>query len=156
MELDREIEQTQDTHDYIREVTARYIGPRRKSVAIQRPEDAAGFMRNLLRDDAREHFLALFLDAANQVASFSLVSLGCANSAPVHPREVFQPAILAGASGVIVGHNHPSGVLHVSPEDTAVTKRLREAGTILGIPILDHVLFSRAAYLSFKEQGLLA
>ena len=83
--------------NYVREVTARYIGPRRKSLTISGPGDAASFMRGLLRDEVREHFLALYLNGAHQVVSFSLVSLGDATSAPVHAREVFQGALLVGA-----------------------------------------------------------
>ena len=88
----------QPAKDYVREVTARYIGPRRKSLTISGPGVAACFMRALLRDEAREHFLALYLNGAHQVVSFSLVSLGDATSAPVHAREVFQGALLVGAS----------------------------------------------------------
>ena len=84
---------------YVREVTARYIGPRRKGLTISGPGDAASFMRGLLRDEVKEHFLALYLNGAHQVVSFSLVSLGDATSAPVHAREVFQGALLVGACG---------------------------------------------------------
>ena len=93
------------SENYVREVTAKYIGPRRKGLFISGPSDAANFMRGLLRDEAREHFLALYLNGANCVISFSLVSLGCATSAPAHPREVFQGAVLVGACGVLIGHN---------------------------------------------------
>src|SRR3990172_177021 len=119
-----------DQHDpteYVREVTARYIGPRRRSCVITSSEIAANFMRRLLRDHAREHFLALYLDGAHRVVSYSLVSLGTANSTSVHPREVFQGALLAGACAIIVGHNHPSGDTRESPEDIILTKRLKEA-----------------------------
>ena len=143
------------TGQYVREVTARYIGPRRKSTTIRLPDDAFLFMRALLRDDAKEHFLALCLNGAHQVISHSLVSLGCATSAPVHPREVFQPAILVGACALIVGHNHPSADLKPSQEDIATTKKLKDAGDLLGIPLLDHVLFSPTEFTSFKTLGLL-
>jgi DNA repair protein RadC len=141
--------------DYVREVTARYIGPRRKSPTLHSPDNAVNFMRDLLRDDAREHFLALYLNGAHQVISCSLVSLGCATSAIVHPREVFQGAILVGACALIVGHNHPSSELNPSQEDLATTKKLRDAGTLLSIPLLDHLLFSRTGYVSFKDRGIL-
>jgi DNA repair protein RadC len=142
--------------NYVREVTARYIGPRRKGLTISGPGDAACFMRGLLRDEVREHFLALYLDGGHQVVTFSLVSLGCATSAPVHPREVFQGALLVGACALIVGHNHPSGDLQPSTEDRSVTKRLKEAGELLGVPLLDHVLFSDTDYVSFHDRGILA
>jgi DNA repair protein RadC len=141
--------------NYVREVTARYIGPRRKGLTISGPADAASFMRGLLRDEAREHFLALYLNGAHQVISFSLVSLGCANSAPVSAREVFQGAFLVGACAIIVGHNHPSSELKPSVEDIAVTRRLKEAGELLGVPVLDHVIFSDTDHVSLHEKGLM-
>ena len=146
----------QDAESYVREVTARYIGPRRKSLAISGPGDAACFMRGLLRDEVREHILALYLNGAHHVVSFSLVSLGTATSAPVSAGVIFQGALLVGACAVIVGHNHTSGDLEPSPEDKDVTKRLKEAGELLRVPLLDHVLFSETEYVSFHERGILA
>ena len=142
--------------NYVREVTARYIGPRRKGITISGPGAAASFMRGLLRDEAREHFLALYLNGGHHVVSFSLVSLGSATAAPVHAREVFQGALLVGACALIVGHNHPSGDVEPSPEDKEVTRRLKQAGELLRVPLLDHVLFSDSDYLSFHERGILA
>ena len=142
------------SENYVREVTARYIGPRRKGLFIAGPSDAAHFMRGVLRDDAREHFIALYLNGANQVISFSLVSLGSANYALVHPREIFQGAVLVGACGIVIGHNHPSGDLKPSSEDKAVTKKLRDVGEIIGIKVLDHVLFSESGYMSFNDYGI--
>ena len=146
----------QPAKDYVREVTARYIGPRRKGITISGPGTAACFMRGLLRDEAREHFLALYLNGGHQVVSFSLVSLGDATSAPVHAREVFQGALLVGACALIVGHNHPSGDVQPSTEDKDVTRKLKQAGELLRVPLLDHVLFSETDYVSFHEQGILA
>src|SRR5512135_1940080 len=117
-------------------------------VAISGPGDGACFMRGLLRDEVREHFWALYLNGAHHVLAFSLVSLGCATSAPVHAREVFQGALLVGACAVIVGHNHTSGELQPSPEDVDVTRRLKQAGELLRVPLLDHVLFSETDYVS--------
>ncbi len=142
--------------NYVREVTARYIGPRRKSLTISGPGDAASFMRGLLRDEVREHFLALYLNGAHQVVSFSLVSLGDATSAPVHAREVFQGALLVGACALIVGHNHPSGDVQPSTEDVDVTRKLKQAGELLRVPLLDHVLFSQTDYVSFHERKIMA
>ena len=139
--------------EYVREVTAKYIGPRRKAVKIGGPEDAAKFISSVLRDHAREHFVALYLDGAHNVASYSVVSTGSANSAPVHPREVFQGAVLVGACALVVGHNHPSGELRPSDEDRAVTKRLCEAGKLLGVSLLDHIIVSNQGYYSFQEMG---
>jgi DNA repair protein RadC len=139
--------------DYVREVTAKYIGPRRKSIAITLPADAVTFITSLLRDNAREHFIALYLNGASQIISHSLVSLGSANSAPVSPREVFQGAVLVGACRIIVGHNHPSGELTPSHEDRVITKRLYDAGQLLGISVIDHIIVSEAGFYSFQEHG---
>ena len=141
--------------DYVREVTARYIGPRRKGLRISGPGDAASFMRRLLRDEVREHFLALYLNSAHHVVSFSLVSLGGATWAPVSAGMVFQNALLLGACAVIVGHNHVSGELQPSPEDKEVTRRLKQAGELLRVPLLDHVLFSETDHVSFHDCGLM-
>lgn len=138
---------------FVREITARYIGPRRRPVKINGPEAAAEFMRSLLRDNAREHFLAMYLDASHVVAAFSIVSVGTANSAPVHPREVYQPAILAGACAVIVGHNHPSGDVTPSQDDLKVTHQLKDAGEILGIKLLDHIILGFDSHVSLKDAG---
>ena len=146
----------QPRNDYVREVTARYIGPRRKGLTISGPGDAARFMRGLLRDEVREHFLALYLDGAHQVVSFSLASLGGATWAPVSAGMVFQNALLVGACAVIVGHNHISGELRPSAEDKDVTRRLKEAGELLRVPLLDHVLFSETDHVSFHDCGILA
>lgn len=139
--------------EYVREVTAKYIGPRRKAIKIGGPEDAAKFISSVLKDQAREHFVAVYLDGAHNIASYSVVSTGSANSAPVHPREVFQGAVLVGACALIVGHNHPSGELRPSDEDRAVTNRLVEAGKLLGMCLLDHLIVSESGYFSFQEMG---
>jgi len=95
----------------------------------------------------------LFLDGRNQVASYFVVATGSADSCPVAARELFQAAVTAGAVSVIVGHNHPSGQTVPSAEDEAVTRRLREAGNLLGIPVLDHLILGNECYLSFRESG---
>jgi hypothetical protein len=107
---------------------------------IKGPNDVADFVRSVLTDNSREHCVALYLDGAHQVVSYSIISIGTANMSVVHPREVFQRAILAGAISIIIAHNHPSGVLTPSDEDHKVTQRLKDAGEILGIKLLDHLI----------------
>jgi DNA repair protein RadC len=140
---------------YVREVTAKYIGPRRASMKICDPREAAQFVRSILRDEAREHFIALYLNGAHAIISFSIVSIGTATSAPAHPREVFQPAILIGACALIVAHNHPSGELTPSAQDQQVTRRLKEASQILSIKLLDHLIVAGDSYYSFQQEGCL-
>ena len=90
---------------FVREVTAVYRGARRATVEMGTPEGAADFIRKVLPDNSREHFVALYLDAGHKVMAFSVIATGTANSCPVHPREVFQMGFLTGAIAIIVGHN---------------------------------------------------
>jgi len=121
----------------------RYRGaPLKATATIQAPAAAVRFARKLLKDDAREHFIALDLDSRHRAIAYSIVSIGTANQSLVHPLEVFQPAIQAGAGAVIVLHNHPSGDPTPSPEDHAVTRRLADTGELLGIRVLDHIVLA--------------
>ena len=103
-----------------------------------------------------ERFLVATLNGAHEIIAVRLISVGLINRTVVHPREVFYPAIKDGAVSIVLGHNHPSGHLEPSPEDIEITTRLRDAGEILGIPVLDHLIISRNGYLSFVERGLLS
>ena len=97
--------------------------------------------------------MVLFLDGQHQVVSFYVAATGTAASCPVTAREVFQAAILSGAIAIIVAHNHPSATnVNPSPEDRAVTKKLWDAGDLLGIPLLDHIIIGGENYYSFKEK----
>lgn len=128
----------------IREVAIRYVGARRRAPAkITRPDEVAQYLRRRIRDDAREHFVALYLDGRHRPIADSIISVGTATASLVHPREVFQPAIAIGACALLIGHNHPSGDPTPSREDLDVTKRLADAGRILGISLLDHVVWVR-------------
>ncbi|MEE8508473.1 MAG: JAB domain-containing protein [Myxococcota bacterium] len=140
---------------FIREVSIRYRGARlRATDRIAHARDAVRLAQKIVKDDAREHFLALYVDARHQLIAYSTVSIGTANQSLVHPREVFQPAVLAGAVGVLILHNHPSGDSAPSCADHEVTKRLRQAGEILGIRILDHLVWTREGhYYSFAESS---
>jgi DNA repair protein RadC len=102
----------------------------------------------------REHFVAVLLDVNQRAIGIHTVSIGALSEAIVHPREVFKAALLANAAGVIVGHNHPSGDLSVTNDDIATTVRLMEAGALLGVPVLDHLIIGGdGLYLSLREAG---
>jgi len=101
----------------------------------------------------REKFITLVLNNKNRLIKKSLISLGTVSEAIVHPREVFRDAIKEGGSSIIIAHNHPSGVLTPSKEDIRTTSRLADAGKILGIPLLDHVIITGSSFLSMKEEG---
>lgn len=103
----------------------------------------------------KEHFRALYLDSRRRLLAVETVSIGTLTASLVHPREVFQPAIARNANSVLVAHNHPSGDPEPSAEDVALTRRLRQAGDILGIELTDHLIVGRDCYVSLKELGYL-
>lgn len=140
------------TVTYVRELTVKYRGNKGQSFdPIRFPDDAAKLLRRVLPDNVREHFVALFLDSRHQVVGYFVVATGTASSCPVGAREVFQAALVAGATALIVAHNHPAGDVTPSPEDRGVTRRLREAGELLAIPVLDHLIIGADRHYSFRE-----
>ena len=103
----------------------------------------------------QEHFMLITLDGASKVIEQRVIFIGTLNQSLVHPREVFRPAILDNAAGVIIAHNHPSGTLEASRADIQVTTRLKEVSKLVGIELLDHVIISSQGYYSFSDEGLL-
>ena len=140
---------------FVREVTAVYRGPRRAANAMRTPKAAADFVRKLLPDNSREHFIVLHLDGAHQVIGYAVVATGTANACLIHPREVFQGAVLMGAVALIISHNHPSGDDTPSAEDLKMTANLKEAAQLLGMKILDHVIVTDEGFHSLMEEGRL-
>jgi DNA repair protein RadC len=106
-------------------------------------------------DRTREQFITITLNGAHEVINSRIVTIGLINRTVIHPREVFATAIADRACALIVAHNHPSGRLEPSEEDIEITNRLLESGMMLGIAILDHVIFSQDGYFSFVEKGIL-
>ncbi len=127
------------------------------SSALATPLEAARAARQLIGEDLdREVFGVLLVDTRNRVTAMHVVSMGDLSGTLVHPREVFKCAILGSAAAIIAFHNHPSGDPAPSREDIALTKRLVDAGKLLGIEVLDHlVLGGEGTFASFKERGLL-
>ncbi len=117
-------------------------------------DDVAGVVRSRLRSKKKEHFLALLLDTRSQLIKVSEISIGSLDTSIVHPREAFKEAISASAASVIFVHNHPSGDPEASEDDIELTKRLAQAGEIVGIEVLDHIIICDKKYLSLKRQGL--
>jgi len=109
---------------------------------------------SFLMKETKEMFLTLHLDGKNKIIAMDLVSIGSLNQSIVHPREVFKTALLSNAAAIICVHQHPSGDPSPSSEDINITRRLKEAGEIMGIKILDHIIIGET-YLSFVERGLL-
>ena len=103
----------------------------------------------------KEHFILVTLDGASKIINKRVIHIGTLNQSLVHPREVFRPAILDNAAGVIISHNHPSGTLEPSRADIQITQRLKEVAKLVGIELLDHVIISSQGYFSFSDDGLL-
>jgi DNA repair protein RadC len=110
--------------------------------------------------EEREHLLVILCDSRTMVKGVAVISVGTLSAALVHPREVFRPAIVAGAAGIILVHNHPSGDANPSSDDRDTTRRIGRAGELLGIPCVDHVIIGdeggACATFSFHEHGLLS
>ena len=121
---------------------------------VSAPEAVVTLVRGELRGKKKEHFLALLLDTRNQLIKIAEVSIGSLDTSIVHPREVFKEAIAASAASAIFAHNHPSGDPHASDDDIRITKRLADAGEIIGIEVLDHVIVGDKKFLSLKREGL--
>lgn len=136
----------------VKESTLNY-SPRR----ISSPHDAIGLIKYMIDDSDRENFIVVCLDTKNQPTHVEICSKGSLNASIVHPREVFKTAIISNSASIMLAHNHPSGDINPSNEDIAITKRLIEAGAIIGIKILDHVIIDgdEGKYYSFSENDMI-
>ena len=136
---------------YVCELTKRkYRG--KKPREIRGPDDVVAFVGSKLRREQREHFLVLLLNARHEVIGRETVSIGSLNASIVHPSEVFKPAIQESAASILIVHNHPSGDPEPSEEDLTITKRLVEAGELLGIQVLDHVILASRGVVSLRSR----
>ena len=140
----------------------KYIYPYRVSVVRERTNrypkiDCSQSLKNiaseLLSDAATERFLVFFMDSKNRILGFNEASVGSLNASIVHPRDAFRAAVIQGASAVTIVHNHPSGDPAPSREDRDTTKRMIQAGQILGIHVLDHIVIGDDDYYSFADAG---
>ena len=134
------------------EFARRRIKP--EGLKVTTPADVLPQIRHYA-DRKQEHFICATVNGANEVINIRVVSIGLIDRSPVHPREVFADAVADRASGLIVAHNHPSGSLDPSLNDTEATAQLKAAGQIVGIELLDHIIFNRTGYFSFLEEGKL-
>jgi DNA repair protein RadC len=121
---------------------------------VKTPDDVTGLVQGRLKGKKKEYFLALLLDTRNKLIRMAEISVGSLDGSIVHPREVFKEAVSASAASVIFVHNHPSGDTEASEDDIKLTKRLAEAGEIMGIDVLDHIIIGGKKYLSLKREGL--
>jgi len=132
------------------ELGRRHLSKRR--TIIRNAEDALPYLAGI-RNEKQEHFVCLSLNGANEVLATRVVTVGLLDSNQVHPREVYADPITDRAAAILCAHNHPSGTLEASPEDLAITRRLCQAGEVLGIRVLDHLIVTQDAYLSLREAG---
>ncbi|MEW6667767.1 MAG: DNA repair protein RadC [Thermodesulfobacteriota bacterium] len=124
----------------------------RKEIVIRTTRDVLPLI-SYIADRKQEHFICVSLNGANEVIGNRVVTVGLLNKNQVHPREVFVDAITDRAASVILAHNHPSGILDPSPDDILATRQLVDAGKIIGISVLDHVIITRKGFLSLREKG---
>ena len=141
------------------EAAAQYISE--ETVKVDSPEEIADLLRPLLKDLKQESLFVLPLDSRNQVIEIIESTRGLVNQAQAHPREVFRKAIVANAVKVIIAHNHPTGSITPSKQDLALTEKLCEAGKIIGIEIIDHIIIGKKTekqpvdFSSFNRLGLI-
>jgi DNA repair protein RadC len=125
-------------------------------VSAQSPAFLAKLLVDLIKGEPQENVIAVALDARRNVLAVVRVSIGTLTQSLAHPREVFRVAFLANAAAIIVAHNHPSGDTSPSPDDHALTRRMREAAEILGVPMVDHIIVgncTESGYYSYSEHG---
>ncbi len=134
------------------ELSRRYLT--KNSIRITEAKDVLPFV-HAIREKRQEYFVCLSLSGAHEVIQNRVVTVGLLDSNQVHPREVFADPLTDRAAAVIFAHNHPSGNLTPSPEDIALTRRLVDAGRLLGINVLDHLIVTKRGYISLKQQGYL-
>jgi len=122
---------------------------------LSTPATSATALTALLQDEPGEVFAILCLSTKHRVIAYHEVSRGTLDATLVHPRDVFKAALLANAAAIILTHNHPSGDPAPSPDDMALTRRLVDAGTLIGVDVVDHIVIGDGCYVSFRERGWL-
>ena len=140
----------------VKELSKRWLKQKGKPNIIHGPEDAAAYAMEHLALEKKEHFCVMLLNTKNHVIGWHVISIGSLTASVVHPREVFAPAVLHHAATVILVHNHPSGEPAPSREDIAVTQRLSKSGTVMDIPVLDHIIIGGSRFVSMKEKGFVS
>ena len=135
----------------VKEDITNYLKPGQRYSSPSQVSDTFQFLMN----ETKEMFLTLHLDGKNRIICMDVVSIGSLNQSIVEPRSVFQTACLSNAAALILVHQHPTGDPSPSSEDISITRRLKEAGEIMGINVLDHIIVGNGEYMSFVERGLL-
>ena len=126
-----------------------------ESSFVFKASDSAVVFRSLLTNRVQEHFMLICLDSDKRIIKKKVVFLGTINRSLVHPREVFNYAVINDVDTIIIGHNHPSGNIQPSLEDIEITRHLEKGGEIIGVKILDHVIITDTDFYSFKKNGMI-
>lgn len=133
----------------------------RQLVVLEEPVDIIKSAEELFKriqrvdiDYSKEHFIEITLNTKHQIIDYHIISIGILDASLIHPREVFRPAIRDNAQSIIIAHNHPSGDLHPSDADKEVTRLLKQAADIIGIPLLDHIIFNETSFHSLRDEGV--
>ncbi|NLJ78751.1 MAG: DNA repair protein RadC [Tissierellia bacterium] len=137
------------------ELGKRISSSREDKIKVNSPQVLVDLLMEKMRYLKKEHFKVAILDTKNQIISIERISIGNLNASIVHPREVFNAAIRRSANAIILIHNHPSGDPTPSSEDVNITNRLIEAGSIIGIKVLDHIIIGDNRYISFKQRNII-
>ena len=129
------------------------------NITVHEADEVAKVFQDILAledtiEQEKEHYYVMHLNSKNRVLMVELVTVGTVSSSLVHPRETFRRAVIAGSTSIIIAHNHPSGEVDPSDEDTKVTRLIFDAGNLLGITMLDHIIFTTDSYFSFRKNGL--
>lgn len=139
----------------VRELARRLMTVSPKIEIIHGPEDVAHFAMPKYRFEDKEHFAIMVLNTKNHIIAMPDISVGSLTASVVHPREVFREALRYPVASIVLLHNHPSGDPSPSREDIAVTRRLKKAGEVMDIPVLDHIILGDNRFTSLKEKGLM-
>jgi len=135
------------------EIGRRYCSTCSPPERIVKPDDILPLLSHI-RAKSQEHFVCISLNGAGEVLGNRIITIGLVNHSLVHPREVYADVITDRAASIVVAHNHPSGSLEPSSQDIAITMQLKEAGALIGIQLLDHVIVTKTGHLSMRERGL--
>lgn len=126
-----------------------------RNVKITDPQTFYNLFKFLFQNETQEMFYAFWLNSANHVIGYEMITKGTLNGSLVHAREIFRSAIVSSCANIILAHNHPSGNTEPSAEDISITKKLYEAGKIIDVNVFDHIIFTNDAYTSFIERRLI-
>lgn len=137
------------------ELVKRFLSIKEETIPVIRSSEDVIAQAVYMREKKREHLMAIYLNARNEMIYKKPLFIGTLNGSIVHPREIFLLAIEKNSSAVIIVHNHPSGHKEPSEDDIRITKRISEAGKIMGIELLDHVIITKTSYFSFRENKML-